>query len=59
MCTTEEPSAGQRTITTDTAIDLAERQRCMSRVYAILREIAAQAKAASRDAPREEPQPPH
>jgi hypothetical protein len=59
MITTEQSSVGQRLMNPDTAIDAAERQRCLSKVYAILREIANQAKAASRDTPREEPRPLH
>ena len=55
MCTTEQSSAGQRLMTPDTAIDPAERQRCLSKVYALLREVADQAKVASQDTPREEP----
>ena len=57
MYTTEQPAVGQTTISPDTAIDPDERQWCMSKVYAFLREIANEAKAASRETPRDESQP--
>lgn len=54
MYTIERPPVGPRATAPDTMPDAAERQRCLRKVYAILREVAAQAKAASTDTPRDE-----